>query len=72
MTLRCDCGLPLHYTNPEIRRQMERMVEQFGPCIEVTVAGRSWMVSRHYIALHGISGSELPELARKFGWEHVR
>ena len=68
----CACGKPLHYTNSELEKIMRMMVEQKGETITVTVGDRSWRVPRHFIALHGIDkGSELPELAAKYGFEEI-
>jgi hypothetical protein len=52
-TTLCHCGQDLHYTDPEVRTQVEAIVERFGPYIDVTVAGgKTYRVQRHYIALH--------------------
>ena len=58
----CHCGRPLHYTDPVIERMVRALIRQLGEYIKVTVNGRTWLVQRHYIALHGIKGSELPDL----------
>jgi len=65
----CACGRPLHYSDPNMQRQVEALVKTLGPLITVSVEGRSYRVPRHYIALHGLKAPELPELAAKFGWE---
>jgi hypothetical protein len=62
---RCHCGLPLHYTHPETQRFVEAMVAELGPCVIVTVAGRSWLVPRHYLALHGLRAADVPHLGFK-------
>lgn len=64
----CHCGRRLHYVNHEARRMVEEQVAALGPTIPVTVEGRTWIVSRHYIALHGLKAWELPEL----GFPEVR
>ena len=63
----CHCGKPLHYTDPRIQHWVERQIEALGPTVDVTVAGVTWLVDRHFIALHGIKAAELPRLgfARK-------
>ena len=61
----CHCGKPLHYTHPDTAQLMRRIVAKHGPMVKVTVEGRSWMVQRHYIALHGIKADELPTLGFK-------
>ena len=65
----CPCGLPLHYTNPVIKRYVEDLIATKGEKIMVTTGSppRSWMVPRHYIALHGLKAAELPNL----GFEEV-
>ena len=59
---RCACGHPLHYSDPKIRGAVERMIAARGPEIPVTVGQRTWLVPRHYIALHGLKSWELPML----------
>lgn len=59
---RCHCGQPLHYTNADTERRVRELVAQQGEFVPVTVRGRTWLVQRHYIALHGIKGWELPTL----------
>lgn len=67
----CGCGQPLHYTDPANEAIMCRMVDKFGEFQTVTVAGRSWRVARHFIALHGVIGYQLPELAMRYGFEEI-
>ena len=61
---RCHCGRPLYYSDPKIRARVERMIELSGGAhyLPITVGGRTWLVQKHYIALHGIRASELPNL----------
>lgn len=59
---RCPCGRPLHYTNPKIQEVVETLVRDLGENIPVTVGEKTYLVSRHYIALHGLKASELPDL----------
>ena len=58
----CHCGKPLHYTDPVIQGIVQRQVDALGDYLLVTVSGKTWLVPRHYIALHGIKGSEVHEL----------
>jgi len=58
----CHCGQPLHYSNPETQRYVEALVAQQGPSVPISCEGRTWLVQRHFIALHGIRGSDLPHL----------
>jgi hypothetical protein len=60
--MNCPCGKPLHYSNPEVQAIVERLIAEHGESLLVTVGERSWMVPRHYIALHGLKAAELAEL----------
>lgn len=62
MIERCHCGLPLHYTSPEAEAFTRRQVAELGEFVIVTVGERSFKVPRHYIALHGLNGSEVANL----------
>lgn len=64
----CHCGRPLHYSDPEIERKVRTLIDQLGPTIKVTTPRGSWLVPRHYIALHGLKGAEVHML----GFEEVR
>ena len=63
----CHCGQPLHYTDPEVERNVRRLIAELGEMLVVEVAGRRWKVSRHYVALHGLKASEIARL----GFEEV-
>lgn len=65
---RCHCGRPLHYENASTEAMVRRIVKERGELVKVTVLDRSFMVPRHYIALHGVRGWELPTL----GFEEVK
>jgi hypothetical protein len=58
----CHCGQPLHYTDPKIEYLIRALVNEFGPTVPVTIGDRTWLVPRHYIALHGLKAQELPTL----------
>jgi hypothetical protein len=58
----CHCGLPLHYASPINKEFVDRLIATLGPEVRVTRDGRSWMVPRHYIALHGLAARDLPNL----------
>jgi hypothetical protein len=64
----CHCGRPLHYTDPDLQQKVQTFVDELGEYIPVTTGGRTWLVQRHYIALHGFKASELPDL----GFTEVR
>lgn len=63
----CPCGRPLHYDRIFTRQIVELLIKEHGPTVIVTVEGRSFKVSRHYIALHGLKGSDVANL----GFEEV-
>jgi hypothetical protein len=58
----CACGRPLHYTDPMVERLIHTMIKELGPTVPVTVDTRTWLVPRHFIALHGITGQNLAGL----------
>lgn len=69
---RCGCGLPLHYSDAARQHDVEELVKVLGETMPVTIiGGRSWLVPRHYIALHGLEPSELPTLALTYGFKEV-
>ncbi len=60
----CACGQPLHYSTPEIRDMVERMIALVGSrYVPILVDGRAWYVDRHYIALHGLVAEVIPTLS---------
>ena len=68
---RCPCGQPLHYTNDKVQHYIQDLIDILGSTVDVTVNGRTWAVPRHYIALHGINGSELARTAQQLGFIEV-
>lgn len=58
----CACGRALHYRDERVKRMVCDLVSDNGPDLLVTIEGRTWLVQRHYIALHGVKASELPGL----------
>jgi len=68
---RCACGQPLHYRNPRIQAEVQRLVDELGELTRVRTPDGEWLVPRHYIALHGLSAYELPRLAKQYGWLKV-
>jgi hypothetical protein len=70
----CACGGPLHYSDPHNRELVERQIAELGECVSVIniATKRTFMVPRHFIALHGIKAGELPDLAERYGFEEVR
>lgn len=67
----CCCGLPLHYTDPGVENSVNYVVARQGPFVRVTVNRHTYLVPRHYIALHGLVGKNLDRLAARYGWEQV-
>jgi hypothetical protein len=69
----CPCGKPLHYIDPHHQEVVERQIAELGECTTITIAetGRRFRVPRHLIALHGVTGRDLPELVGRFGIEEV-
>jgi hypothetical protein len=58
----CHCGKPLHYTDPWVEQLVRKFVSELGEYVPTTVGGRTWLVPRHYIALHGVKASEVAGL----------
>lgn len=68
----CPCGRPLHYSDPAKERMVSALVAELGQTIPITVPGiGTYAVPRHYIALHGIKGSELAAVAERYGFRKV-
>lgn len=64
----CSCGRPLHYTSPTIEAVMRDYVRDLGPTIPVEVVEGTFLVPRHYVALHGIKAEDVAQLAAHYGW----
>lgn len=60
----CHCGQPLHYSDKNIEAQINELCEKLGDFMKVTdvQSGKTFMVQRHYIALHGIKGKDVASL----------
>lgn len=60
----CHCGKPLHYTDPSNERLARKMIAMVDdPYVTVIDPnGVRWRVQRHYIALHGLKGADIPRL----------
>lgn len=67
----CPCGRPLHYSRPDLRLLVEALVKTLGPSVAIHTAAGSWLVPRHYIALHGIRSEDLPMLADLLGFQRT-
>lgn len=71
MEKKCDCGQLLHYSSPETRYYVEEQIRRLGSTVRVSTQAGCWLVPRHYIALHGIKGYDVKELAIKYKWPEV-
>ena len=67
----CPCGRGLHYTNPAQQHAVEKLVDMYGTTVKVRTPDGAWHVPRHYIALHGLTATELPSLADRYGWSRA-
>jgi len=67
----CPCGKPLHYRTDALRDHMIAFVKQHGDLVKIIVPAGTYLVPRHYIALHGMKAQALPTLATQYGWKKV-
>lgn len=58
----CHCGQPLHYTECNTEAMMNKLIAEKGRYVNVVCEGIKYKVDRHYIALHGLKGKDLPIL----------
>ena len=58
----CHCGRPLHYRDRETKLLAQLLIELRGEFVIVETPEGRWWVPRHYIALHGLKGSDVPHL----------
>lgn len=72
-TVLCPCGKPLHYRDSKTQLQVEDDIRDKGPYVEVTVLrlNKTWLVPRHYVALHGVESNAILRMARQLGWQEV-
>lgn len=64
---KCACGRELHYTDKANQLMVQKLVDQLGENVKViyTGNGKTYLVQRHFIALHGLKGADLPKLGFK-------
>jgi hypothetical protein len=62
--MKCACGKELHYNSVIAKDTVQQLVDRLGEEVKVTIRDKSYMVQRHYIALHGLVGSKLEELSK--------
>jgi hypothetical protein len=67
----CPCGRPLHYRAPGVQAYVESLIHDLGSDIEVATPDGTFLVPRHYIALHGISARTLRAVAAQYSWKEV-
>lgn len=60
----CACGRKLHYGSKKVQKQVQDLIDKTDEYIRVTAVDGSgtWLVQRHYIALHGLKIRDLPNL----------
>jgi hypothetical protein len=60
---KCHCGKPLHYTSERLKNFVDDVIKIHGDYVRVTCSkGVTYLVKRHYIALHGLEEQELYKL----------
>lgn len=62
---RCACGLPLHYRDKNKESEVQALVDELGEWMPVSVGLDRYLVQRHYMALHGLKGTEVHSLMQK-------
>jgi hypothetical protein len=67
MSKKCHCGQDLHYNDPNVENEVRQLIEKMGEFIKVTVGNKTFKISRHYIALHGLKAEHIDKL----GFEEV-
>lgn len=68
----CPCGKLLHYPDLQLESFVQQAIERLGPTTPVSTAAGTWLVPRHFHALHGVTAAELPRLAKRYRWEQER
>lgn len=58
----CYCGKPLHYSRPEIKEQIDKLIAKLGTHVDIICENKTYRVPRHYIALHGVNACDLDSL----------
>lgn len=52
---KCHCGKELHYQNKTDEQKVQELVDKLGEYLPVTRGNKTFLVQRHWIALHGIN-----------------
>jgi ribosomal protein S27AE len=63
----CACGRPLHYNDKIVQEMTQLLVNELGENVRVSFGERTWIVQRHFIALHGINR----KLCLEYGFPEV-
>lgn len=63
--MNCACGKPLHYSDQTLQSHMQKLTDELGEFVKILVDGKTYLVQRHYCALHGFKAAEAPELLQK-------
>ncbi len=63
--IRCACGLPLHYTDAVKEQEITKDCESLGEWMPYHIMNEEYLVQRHYYALHGLKGNEIPTLVKQ-------
>lgn len=66
--LQCPCGQGCELS-AGARRGYEEVTRGLPETVAIVAGGRSWLVPRLYIAVHGLPGADLPELAARYGFQ---
>ena len=61
----CPCGKTHRYGTARLHRTMHDLARNHGSEMTVCCGGKTYAVSRHYIAFHGLKADQLPALASK-------
>lgn len=67
----CACGQPLHYADKKRRMMVEMYNKNFGEYMAKKVGNKTYLVQRHFLALHCPKDIDLVELAPKLGFKEV-
>lgn len=62
---RCACGLPLHYTDKAKELEITKDCESLGEWMPYHTINETYLIQRHYHALHGLKGNEIPLLVKQ-------
>lgn len=60
----CPCGRKHEAIGP-----VAQLIEDAGLTVKVVTPQGAWRVPRIYIAIHGLRASDMPMLARVYGWK---